>query len=195
MGLPRNLLALVHTNLPADMNATNYWQIRSDAENFAANLGAFAAQIGFRANPDNEPAPFVNYTPNTGILPSAVCVYSPATKTNFLFSDVELPPLQFHFVQKLDDLTSEYRSKLVIIHIPTFDERRSTHISMPGNMASLQPDVALVGVPPATFFRGLTDDEIRELYSDSVHLNENGQKYFTTLMMPTLLKLYESQNP
>jgi hypothetical protein len=195
MGLPRNLLALVHTNLPADMSATNYWQTHSDAENFAGDLGAFTAHMGFRNSPDSEPEPFAHYTPATSPSPSAMCVLSPATETNSLFSNSELPPMQFHFVERLKELTSKYGCKLVVVHIPTFEERHSTHISMPENLASLQPEVSIVGIPLATLFNGLTDDEIRKLYSDSVHLNENGQKYFTTLMAPTLLKLYESQNP
>lgn len=195
MGLPRNLLALVHTNLPADMTATNYWQSHSDAENFAANLGAFNARMGFRNNPATAPEPFVNYMPSPGLSPAAVSIYSQVTKTNFVFSGNELPPLQFHFVQKLKELTSQHGCKLVVIHIPTFDERRSTYISLPQNLAGLQPEVAIIGIAPAVLFNGLTDDEIRKLYSDSLHLNENGQKYFTTIMTPTLLKLYESQNP
>jgi hypothetical protein len=195
MGLPRNLLALVHTNLPADMNATNYWQTHSHAENFAADLGAFTAHMGFRNSPGSEPEPFVNFAPDTGVQPSAVCVYSPVKGTEFFSWGEPLPPMQLHFMQKLAALTQEHGCKLVVVHIPTFDERRSNRISMPKNLAGLQPEVTIAGIPPATLFDGLTDDEIRELYSDSVHLNENGQKFFTTLMLPTLMKLYETQNP
>ncbi|HTR43497.1 MAG TPA: hypothetical protein VMH87_17940 [Pseudomonadales bacterium] len=197
MGLPRNLLALVHTNLPADMNATNYWQTRSHAVNFADNLGAFTARAGYRITPASEPDPFVNYTPDTGVQPSAVCIGSPATQTNFLFfENRRFPPFtQLHFIQKLDELALKHGCKLVVVHIPTFEERRATYISMPEAWHRLQPNVTTVGIAPATLFQGLTDDQIRELYSDDVHLNENGQKYFTTVMTPTLLKLYESQNP
>jgi hypothetical protein len=195
IGLPRNLMALVHTNLPADMSATNYWQNHSDAENFAADLGAYTAKMGFRNSPDGEPEPFARFTPATSPLQPVISVFSPATATNFLFSDNELPPMQFHFVEKLKELTSQHGCKIVIIHIPTFDERRATYISIPKNLAGLHPEVAIAGIPPATLFNGLTDDEIRKLYSDSVHLNENGQRYFTTIMTPALLKLYESQKP
>jgi len=195
MGLPRNLLAMVHTNLPADLNATNYWQMRADAENFADNLDSFTARIGYRDNPENKPEPFVNYTPDTGLSPLAVSVYSPATETNFLFFDNGLPGMQLHFIQKLNELVSKNRCKLVVIHVPTFEERRATYISMSEALHRLLPDANLAGIAPATLFKGLTDDQIRELYSDSFHLNENGQKYFTTLMTPTLLKLYESANP
>ena len=54
-------------------------------------------------------------------------------------------------------------------------------------------NVTMLGIPPAILFKGLTDDDIRKLYSDSVHFNENGQNYFTALMTPNLLKIYESQ--
>lgn len=195
MGLPRNLLALVHANLPAAMNATNYWQIRSDAGNFADNLGAFTAHVGFRDNPDAPAKPFVNYLPNTGVQPSAVLIHWPLKGTIFDPFGNDLPPMQFHFIQKLNELASQCGCKFVIVHIPTFDERRSTRLYLPEKRLYLTPDVTRIGIPPATLFKGLTDDQIRELYSDSVHLNENGQKYFTALMTPTLLKLYESQNP
>jgi hypothetical protein len=197
MGLPRNLLALVHANLPADMSATNYWQIHSDAENFSANLGAFTAHMGYRISPDSEPEPFVNYVPATSPTPSAVSVLSPDTGTNFLFFDYGRLPLytQLHFIRKLNELTSQHDCKLVVVHIPTFEERRATYVSMFEALPRLLPEATVIGIPPATLFDGMSDDEIRKLYSDSVHLNENGQRFFTTMMMPTLLKLYESQNP
>ena len=49
----------------------------------------------------------------------------------------------------------------------------------------------MVGVPPAKFFAGLTPEQARLLYADPGHFNENGQKYFTPLVTPTLLQLYE----
>jgi hypothetical protein len=195
MGLPRNLLAMAHTNRPADLQASTYWQRHSHAANIADNLGSFTTRIGYRSGLDLKPEPFVDYTPDTGVQPSAVCIHSPATETNFQFFDNKLPWIQSHFVQKLNELVSKHRCKLVVIHIPTFDERRDTYISMPETLHQLLPDSTLVGIVPATLFQGLTDDEIKKLYSDPVHLNENGQKYFTSLMTPTLLKLYESSNP
>jgi hypothetical protein len=197
-GLPRNLVSLARTNLPADMNAPNYWESRSHAANFAAHLGTFKARSGFRENPTAEPEPFVEYAPQTGTSSSDVCIFSPGTKNNFGFAESGLPPTQLHFAQKFAALMQEYGCKLVVLHIPTFDERKSVFISEPVFWPGvLHTDVTMIGIPPATMFRGLTDDEIRELYSDSVHLNGNGQSYFSSLMTPALLKIYESpiQNP
>jgi hypothetical protein len=197
-GMPHNWLSLLRTNLPADMSAPSYWQIHSHAPNVADNLGAVTAQIGFRSNPDAEPEPFSAYTPQTGVRPSDVCIYSADTKTHFSFSSSSLPPMQLHFAQKLSLLAREHGCKLVVLHIPIFDERRSAVIFEPALWPdALQNQVTVMGIPPATLFRGLTDGEIRKLYSDPLHFNENGQKYFTSLITPNLLKIYESpiQNP
>jgi hypothetical protein len=192
-GLPRNLLSLVRPNLPADLSATSYWQTRSQAPNLATNLGAITARIGFRASPDAAPASFVPLAPQTGVQPSDVSVYSADTKTNFAFVPGSLPPMQLHFAQKLAALAHDHHCKLVIVHIPTFDERHSTVISTPVSWPDvLGANVTVIGIPPATLFRGMSDDDIRKLYSDAVHFNQNGQDYFTTLLLPTLMKCYET---
>ena len=99
--------------------------------------------------------------------------------------------MQLHFAQKFAALARAHGCKLVVIHIPTFNERRSTVIAEPAYWPdALREEVTMMGIPPATLFRGLTDAEIKKLYSDPAHLNENGQDYFTALMMPTLLKIY-----
>ncbi len=197
VGMPRNLLSLVRTNLPADMDPQKrtYWEIQWNALSIETHLGAMTTRLGFNPNPqahaDAEREPFVNYAPETGVAPSDVCVYSPETKANFVFSSAGLPPMQLHFAQKFAVLAREHDCKLVVIHIPTYDERRSMVIAEPTYWpAALRADVTMIGIPPATLFRGLSDGEIRKLYSDPAHLNENGQDYFTALMTPTLLRIY-----
>jgi hypothetical protein len=92
-------------------------------------------------------------------------------------------------------LAQAHGCRLVVVHIPTFNERHSTVVSMPVFWPdALQAEVTMIGIPPATLFKGLSDDEIRQLYSNPLHLNQNGQDYFTALMTPNLLKIYESQN-
>ena len=195
VGMPRNLLAMVRPNLPTDLNARSYWEIHAHAPNLAARLGSIRDQMGF-VDAEGAPTPFVPFTPDNGVQPSDVCIYSPETKSKFAFSSAGVPPMQLYYARKVAALARQHGCKLVVVHIPTFDERRSTVISMPINWAdALQTDITMVGIPPATMFKGLSDDEIRRLYSNALHLNENGQDYFTTLMTPTLLKIYESQNP
>lgn len=58
---------------------------------------------------------------------------------------------------------------------------------------ALQADITLVGIPPAKLFEGMTDEQVKELYSDPFHFNKNGQYYFTSLITPSLLEIYDTQ--
>jgi hypothetical protein len=188
---------MVRPNLPADLSATSYWEIQGKAPNLASNLGAITIHTGFAPN-NSEQGPFEDYKPQTSVTPDDVCIYSPETKTNFAFSSAGLPSMQLHFVQQLGALMQARGCKLVVVHIPTFDERHSAVISEPVFWPDVLPGkITMIGIPPATLFRGLSDNDIKKLFSNPAHLNENGQNYFTSLMTPILLKTYESeiQNP
>jgi lysophospholipase L1-like esterase len=56
----------------------------------------------------------------------------------------------------------------------------------------LQTKVCMMGIPGTQLFSGLTEREMEQMYSDPFHFNENGQKYFTPLITPALIKFYES---
>jgi hypothetical protein len=195
IGMPQNLMALVRTNLPADLKAHSYWEYRGHAPNLADTLGSIRTGLGFQETTGGDSAPFEPFVPKNGVQPSDVCVYSPDTKTKFAFSSLGLPPVQLHFAQKLAALAQAHGCKLVVVHIPTYSERNATVVSMPTFWPdALGTDITMAGIPPATFFKGLSDADIRKLYSNALHLNQNGQDYFTSLMAPTLLKIYASQN-
>ena len=59
-------------------------------------------------------------------------------------------------------------------------------------LAAIATNLPLVGVPAQQMFGSLTDAEILKLYSDQAHLNKNGQDYFTPLIAPVLINLYEA---
>lgn len=199
VGMPRSLLGLGRANFPPDLNSDKptFFEIHDRASNPVARLGALTEHLGF--SPDfladyYKHPPYVEFNPQTGTQPSDVCIYSEETKANFFFTNQVLPPMQLHFAQKFAELAREHGCQLVLLHVPFYDERRSTVISTAVFWPdALHADVTMMGIPPATLFKGLTDDEIRKLYSDPVHMNENGENYFTSLMTPSLLKLYESQ--
>jgi hypothetical protein len=195
VGMPHNLLELARNNLPADLTAHSYWEFRGHAPNLADHLGSIRTQMGFQDGTGGDADPFVVYHPNNGVQSSDVCVYGPQTKAQFTFSDAGLPQVQLYFARKLAAVAKAHGCKLVVVHIPTFVERRSTVVSMPILWpGALGTDVAVMGIPPATMFKGMSDDDIRKLYSNPLHLNQNGQDYFTALMAPNLVKIYESQN-
>jgi hypothetical protein len=194
--MPRNLLCLVSSNRPADLFllGTNCWVVKQHAINPAARLGALTELLGFVTNFPNH-APFMEYVPATSVQPTDVSLYSPATKSQFEFETGPLPPAQLHFARKFADLARAHGCRLVLLHVPVLSERKSPVIRENSFWPeALHADIAMVGIPPATLFTNLTEAEMLELYCDKAHLNKNGQAYFTTLVTPALLNLYDAKN-
>jgi hypothetical protein len=196
LGMPRNLLCSVSPNLPADLFSlnTNCWVIKQHAINPAARLGALTEQLGFAAQlPDH--VQFEEYSPQTQVQPSDVCIYSPESKSRFEFEGAPLPPAQSHFARKFAELARAHGCRLILLHVPVLSERKSTvvreRLIWPD---ALQADIQIVGIPAATLFSNLTENDVLKLYCDKAHFNQNGQAYFTRLITPDLLNLYAAKN-
>jgi hypothetical protein len=81
----------------------------------------------------------------------------------------------------------------VLLNIPVYDQRRSPVILERAFWPDLMgANLAMLGVVPAKLFAGLPDEEVQKLFKDPVHFNRNGQQYFTQLITPALLRLYEA---
>lgn len=196
LGMPRNLLCLISPNKPADLFAlsTNCWVIKQRALNPAGQLGALTEMLGYAARlPDH--APYMEYLPATPAAPSEACIYSPKTKSQFEFGGMQLPPAQLHFARKFVELAKAHGCQLILLHVPVLSERKSPvireHLFWPD---MLHADIAMVGIPAAKLFSNLTENDILKLYCDQAHFNKNGQAYFTTLITPALLSLYDVKN-
>jgi len=48
-----------------------------------------------------------------------------------------------------------------------------------------------VGIPPSVLFDGLPEKDISNLFFDAYHFNENGKLYFTSLLAPNLISIYD----
>jgi hypothetical protein len=198
IGMPRNLLSLIRSNIPVDLisKKKNYLEINFKAPNPATMLGTSSAHIGFGLDPapTSENAPFVDFAPPTDALSSEVSIYSPATRAMFQFKGPPTPPLPLYFARKFATQAQENGAKLVLLHIPIFSERKDAEIREREFWPDvLRADVTMVGIPPARLFAGMTDDDVRKLYYNSAHLNTNGQEYFTSIITPSLLELYAPQ--
>jgi hypothetical protein len=163
--MPRNLVGLLRFNLPA------------------TNKAAF----------DHYRSP-TDYTPRMTAHPSDVRVYSEATKSSFRFSDAPLEPMQLAFVRKVGLLAQEHQTELVCLHLSELGEMRSPVLQE----TTFWPDafragVPMVGIPPASLFAGMTDDEVLKLYFNPTHFNQNGRNYFTPIVTPSLVQIYEDQ--
>ena len=55
-------------------------------------------------------------------------------------------------------------------------------------------NATMIGIPGAKLFAGVSQEVLtNQLYNDPVHLNRNGQKFFTPLITPALMQIYENQ--
>ncbi len=198
-GMPLNFLSLTRPNIPAELlpNRPGYVDppiktITTDAPN---QLGSVAFRSGFNATPwlSRDCAPFIPYLPSgTGHPQAAICNASKPDKT-FVFSNAIIPSYQAHFARLFSELAESYGCKLVMLDLPALDSVRAPFIQERTYWpAVFSTNLTLVGIPNNQIFGGLADDDILKLFSERFHLNQNGQDYFTRLITPALLKIYET---
>ncbi len=196
IGMPRNLLSLVRPNIPAEIfpDRPGYVEPQDKAFADAPNrLGAVATRLGFRANPLLPDAPFTFFRPPAAkrVQASIYKVSDPSKK--FEFSNAPLPRWQVRFARQFANLAETQQCKLIMLHIPVLEEVRDGVIrERPLLPAFSGADLTLVGIPPRQMFQGLTDDDILKLFSDIWHFNQNGMEFFTPLVTPALLQLYDN---
>ncbi len=194
IGMPRNLLSLVRPNLPAPLvtDRPNYWETVVSGGNPATQLGCLRVRRGFALDPAATFVPFAPYMPATAARPADALVYVPATREDFEFSHAPLPAWSAHFARQFAALARQQGVKTVMLYLPVRAEVRSTVIPERTCWPDLLGDVTLLGIPPAKLFGSLTGDELDKIYADPAHFNQNGQEYFTRLITPALIQLYEA---
>jgi hypothetical protein len=201
IGAPRNLLGLLRPNLPLALTSStpNYMETLFHTPNPATRLGSVAAQL--TCNPTADGQPFEAFTPHTETSPADVCIYSPTNRFGFQFLDEPLPAWQKHFAIKFGVLAAQHGCKLVLLNLPLFDKDRPAVLQE----RFFWPDVfsnqlTIVGIPPARLLAGLSEADVYLLYGNAghrnnayaSHLNQNGQEFFTQLITPALIELYEA---
>jgi len=183
-GMSRQLLEYVRPDIPgAERLGTR--EIFYHAPSSATRFGSMAARLEDSGNPD-----FVEVLP--AHAPAPALIYSEETKASFEFSPEPYSREQLYFAKKTADLAAAHGARLVWLHIPTRDEANSPRVMAKADWSKiLNAPSTLVGIPGTALFGGLTDDEMLKLYVEKIHLNANGQRYFTESVTPTLLKIYD----
>jgi hypothetical protein len=197
LGLPRNLLSLARSNLVCEMSAADI-ALREKSyfcTNPATRLGSTALLEGYGRSvvfPEDH-LRFEAFSPAASAQPVDAVVYSAATKDKFQFSGPPMLVSQTHFAKKFAALATEKSAQLIMLHVPDIADAGLAAIPEREYWPdTLQTDVTMIGIPPPMFFAGLNHEQIFNLFADPFHLNQNGQKYFTRLITPTLLKIYEA---
>jgi hypothetical protein len=100
--------------------------------------------------------------------------------------------VQIYFARKLAALAQAHRTSLTCLNVPFISDTKSNVIKERYDWpVALKAPVTMVGIPPATLFDGLSDRDISNMFWDPFHFNENGQKYFTRLLAPNLITIYD----
>jgi hypothetical protein len=192
LGVPHNLLNLIEPQQPLRPYSYEQFNIGRPvhAQTPFDRLGSLSVEEDFDAT-----RPFVEYSPRGQAKPCDVCIYSPDTKDKFSFAGSPMSQVELHFAQKFADLAKKYGAKLVFLSLPFFENFRSPTITVGQSWPELlHSDITILGIPPATLFATISDDDVQKLYFDRYHLNKNGQRYFTLIITPTLLDLYGAQD-
>ena len=193
LGMPQNLLSLIRPNLPDELifPENDHWKTFFQAPNSAARLGALASEQMITG------VPFAPFVPQGDARPADVSVYSPATKDQFLFVGPPTAAWQLKFAQKFAALAQAHGVKLVCLHLlPTeVNDETNTPVVREREFLpeTLHADVTMMGIPPAKLYSGINSGDLPRLFYTVNHFNRNGQAYFTRLITPRLLEIYETQ--
>jgi len=192
VGMPKNLLGTLRSPLAADLDIANYWQTHYGSPKLQTTLGSTTSALQFTEIDADPSLPFQAFTPHTGATSADARIYSPATKDDFQFGSAPILPWEAHFIHLLAEMAKQHGTQLVLMHIPVLEDIRQSRIEerafWPDYFGS---DLAMIGIPPAKMFAGLSDAEVHRLFFNPSHLNKNGQAYFTSLILPDLLQLCE----
>jgi hypothetical protein len=192
--MPRNLLDLVRTNLPPVPTAELLWTWTPQGFTNVPNLANPTARLGAAGLRLKQGVVFAAYTPTNGARPEDVAIYSDATAKSFDFSAGSIAAMQAGFVRKVAALAQQHQTKIVYLHLPLATEFGAPALEEPVFWPGLfHGNLTVMGVPPPKFFQGSTEKDIPGLFWNVDHLNPNGQEYFTKLITPDLLKIYEDQ--
>lgn len=193
MAMPHDFLALVRPNLDAPLvtDPPNGWEVGNATASTVSLLGATRSKQGFRESTDDPYSKFIPFAPPAPANVAAE-VYSPGQSKDFEFQDQPLPNWHLQFARRLAALTQEHHCALVLVYLPALKEARLPTIPEGQDWPKIMPGVILLGIPPAKMFDHLPDSDVQKFYVDPRHFNANGQDYFTQLITPALLAIYEN---
>jgi hypothetical protein len=173
LGAPRHALSMVRANRVAGTRAVDEF-VRPDNER----------EEGYYGDP-------YQYEPGEPPTFAADCLlYSPKTAGTFVFENEPFPEYHMHFLRRMGALLQEHRVRTLFVNVPLDKDRGSKVMRERLYWPDLfGPDTYLAGVPSASLFEGLSDDEILRFYADQ-HLNRNGREYFTGAVLPAILDVH-----
>ncbi|MBI4404424.1 MAG: hypothetical protein HY537_09700 [Deltaproteobacteria bacterium] len=90
------------------------------------------------------------------------------------------------------ELCKKHGVKLVGVLVPNMDDKNPRPVVE--SLITPGTKIPIVSVDPKHLFGKLEKADMKKLFSDKVHFNINGSRYFTATIAPAIGKLYESAN-
>jgi hypothetical protein len=194
LGMPRNLLSMVRQNKPEVVaNADDaHWANFFHAQNARERLGALTVDRWLQAD-----RPFAEFIPHNNVQGADVSIYSPQAQSQFRFAGPPTSQWQLEFAKRFATLAKDHGTKLVFLHLcPVYSSNETTnpYIEEREDWSKILGDVPMVGIPPAKLYSGIDPDDLPKFFytPDLCHYNRNGERYFTRIITPTLIQLYEN---
>ncbi len=186
--LPRNLLCNIRPNFRADLHGPTF-SYTLDGAQVVDQLGSLKL-AAYSDTGSGATGPYAPFTPQTQASPSDVRIYSPETAGDFVFESKPLASWETHFIHLFSDLARQHRVSLAMLNIPQLEEIRNPQLVQRTDWRNLfGPDLVMVGVLPEKMFHGLSNEDTARLFWDPMHLNANGQEYFSSIITPALLDI------
>jgi hypothetical protein len=181
LGGPRKLLSLIRPNGSGQL--TN---------NDSANLGASIEARGY-----NDDAKIHAAMPSTALKPPAIPVPQLFCSTNpqiFEFGGEPIGEYQLYFLKKTMQICRDNKIPVVLVHMPSPRDNPADKVHENVDWLSMfnGQQVDLLGVPMARLFAGHSKDDQKVFFYDYMHLNANGNRYFTETILPGILERYDS---
>jgi len=222
LGVPKNLLGLLRPSIPEVIAAEDdvHWRGYFHSQNSNARLGSLAMEgwadsgrpyTAFTPQGNVRPQDVVVYSPVTRDqfqFPS-LAAQMEQMKTSVLafaasagFSKPQTiteTTWQLQFAKQLSALAQAHGTKLVFLHLcPVFiPDQPDTPVIQESECwpEVFGTNVTMMGIPPAKLFSGISEPDIAKLFfaDDHYHFNKNGQQFFTPVITPALIQIYESQ--
>lgn len=191
VGMPRNLLAVITRNLPLDSARTPDSYLHWEPSYPETRLGSVLTEQSFDAKRMKKTDRFTRRAPDVSAIIDDVKVVPPDEDSPFVFVDQRLSPFQVHFAREFGRLARTNGCRVILLHPPTWKERAGDALPESRRWCDLmQVPVTMIGVPPARMFEAMDDDVIADFFFDPAHMNANGQHYYTSIIMPSLLDVH-----
>jgi len=178
LAAPRHLLSLIRDN-----------QLNSFSWDPNENLGWHAEETNV------EGKPLVPWNPKTPPIDAEQMLYHSQAKHSWFshsFDSQTDAPFLAAVNQNLAKVLRERDKPAIMLNLPNYITRHESEVRFKHDwIRHLAIEGEMIGIAPKIMFQGMSEEQIKNLFSDPSHLNVNGSRYFSKLIAPAIAKAYE----